>query len=92
MVRLFVLYEVEPAPERYEAHAEICRKVQGATLRHGKIARKLHGDADYAYYAEFEFADMDAFKAASVTDEFKEAGKDAAEMGLPHSVYLAEVE
>ncbi len=43
------------------------------------------------YYAEFEFADSDAFKAAAATEEFKATGADAAEMGLPHSVYVTDV-
>ena len=41
---------------------------------------------------EWEFADSDAFKAAAATDEFKATGADAAEMGLPHSGYIADVD
>ena len=45
-----------------------------------------------SYYAEWEFPDKDAFKAAAATPEFAATGKDAAEMAVPHRVYLAEVE
>jgi hypothetical protein len=90
MVRVFVLYEAAPDPARYEQHVELCRKVQGAVFRHGVIKRTIHGN-ELAYYAEFEFADSDAFKAAAATEEFRATGADAAEMGIPHSVYVADV-
>ena len=90
MIRVFVLYEAAPDPERYEQHAELCRKVPNGVFRHGVVKRTLHGN-ELAYYAEFEFADSDAFKAAAATDEFKATGADAAEMGIPYSVYVADV-
>jgi hypothetical protein len=90
MLRVFVLYESAPDPERYEQHAELCRKVPNGVFRHGAVKRTLVGD-ERAYYAEWEFADSDAFKAAAATDEFKATGADAAEMGIPHSVYVADV-
>ena len=31
------------------------------------------------------------FKAAAATEEFKALGPDAAELGVPHSVYVADV-
>jgi hypothetical protein len=92
VIRVFVVYESPPDPERYERHAELCRKVPGATFRHGQVLRTLHGAPELHHYAEFEFPDMDAFKAVADSDEFRATGKDAAEMGVPHSVYLASVE
>jgi hypothetical protein len=53
-----------------------------------RVKRTLRGN-ELAYYAEFEFADSDAFKAAAATDEFKATGADAAEMGIPYSVHVA---
>jgi hypothetical protein len=41
------------------------------------------GDAKHAYYAEWEFADQDAFKNATRSDEFMATGKDAYKRGLP---------
>ena len=91
MVRAIVLYEQEPDANRYEQHVELCRKVPGAAFRHGKVFGAPTGQR-YAYYAEWEFPDMDAFKAAARTDEFAATGRDAAEMGIPFHVHFAEVE
>ena len=91
MIRVFVVYEQEPGAERYARHVELCRQVPGATFRHGKVLRTLFGP-ELTYYAEFEFPDLDAFQAVSGSDEFRATGKDAAEMGDAHSVYLAEVQ
>jgi hypothetical protein len=90
MLRVFVLYESAPDPERYEQHAELCRKVPNGVFRHGVVKRTLVG-SELAYYAEWEFPDSDTFKAAASTDEFKATGADAADMGIPHSVYVADV-
>ena len=65
MIRVFVVYDAEPDADRYEEHAELCRKVPGATFRHGKVFGAPVGDPRFRYYAEWEFADMDAFKAAA---------------------------
>jgi hypothetical protein len=91
MIRVFVVYEQEPDPDRYEQHAELCRKVPGAIFRHARVTRTLHGEP-LAYYAEWEFADADAYKSAAATDEFRATGADAADMGVPHRVYVAEIE
>jgi len=91
MVRVFVVYEHEPNEERYARHVDLCRQVPGATFRHGRIVRTLFGP-ELSYYAEFEFPDLASFQAVSGSDEFRATGKDAAEMGYPHSVYVAEVE
>jgi hypothetical protein len=34
---------------------------------------------------------MESFQAVARSDEMAATGKDAAEMGIPHAVYLAEV-
>ena len=90
MVRAIVLYEQEPDANRYEQHVELCRKVPGAAFRHGKVFGAPTGQR-YAYYAEWEFPDMDAFKAAAQTDEFAATARDAAEMGIPFHVHFAQV-
>ena len=91
MVRAFVLYESEPDPERYERHAELCRKVPGATFRHGKVFGAPTAEPPYAYYAEWEFPDREAFDAAARSPEFMATGKDAMEMGGRFHVLFAEV-
>ena len=50
------------------------------------------GDPRYRYYAEWEFGDMDAFKAAARSDEFMATGKDAMEMGGTFTVLFADVD
>ena len=91
MIKAFVLYEQEPDPARYEQHAELCSRVEGGTFRHGKVFGAPTGHR-YAYYAEWEFPDKGAFKAAARTDELAATGRDAAEMGIPFHVHFAEVE
>jgi EthD domain len=92
VIRAFVVYEQEPDPQRYEQHAVLCRRVEGGTFRHGKVFGAPMGEPRYKYYAEWEFPDMDAFKAAARTPEFMETGRDAMEMGIPIAVQFAEVE
>jgi hypothetical protein len=91
MIRAFVLYEAEPDAERYEQHAELCRRVPGATFRHGKVFGAPMGEPKFKYYAEWEFPDQDAFRAASRTEEFAATGRDAIEMGVPFHVQFADV-
>ena len=92
MIRVFVVYDAEPDADRYEQHAELCRRVPGATFRHGKVFGSPVGEPRFHYYAEWEFADTDAFKAAARTPEFMETGKDAMAMGVPFQVHFADVE
>ena len=91
MVRVFVLYEQQPDRERYERHAELCRKVPGGTFRHGAVFGAPVGEPKYPYYAEWEFADRDAFSAAARTDAFGATGKDAVDMGVRFHVHFADV-
>jgi hypothetical protein len=91
VIRVFVVYEQEPDPQRYEQHAELCRQVPGGKVRHGKGFGAPAGEPRFPYYAEWEFADKDAFKAAARTPEFMETGKDAMAMGVPFYVHFAEV-
>ena len=92
MVRAIVLYDEEPDAERYEQHAELCRQVPGATFRHGKVFGAPMGDPAYRYYAEFEWPDRGAFKAAAGSDEFMATAKDAREMGARFTVMFADVD
>jgi hypothetical protein len=91
MIRVIAVYESAPDARRYKRHVELCKRVPGSTFRHGPVLRTLFGN-ELLYYAEFEFPDTDAFKAVADSEEFRATGKDAAEMGVPHSVYLVSVE
>jgi hypothetical protein len=92
MIRVFVVYEAEPDPVRYAQHAELCRRVPGGMFRHGRVFGTPRGEPRFRYYSEWEFPDLDAFKAAAQTDEFMATGKDAMEMGIPLQVHFAEIE
>lgn len=83
MVKVLVLYDEEPDPQQYEAHAELCKCVPGGTFRHGKVFGSPFGDPTHRYLAEWEFPDQDAFKAATQSEEFAATGTDARERGLP---------
>ena len=91
MIRVFVVYESEPEAQRFEQHAELCRKVPGGTFRHGRVFGAPVGEPRFKYYAEWEFPDMDSFKTAARTDEFTATGKDAMQMGVPFQVHFADV-
>jgi hypothetical protein len=83
MYRVIVLYDQEPDTASYAEHAELCKQVPSSVFRHGRITGSPMGDAEHAYYAEWEFADEDAFKKATRSDEFMATGKDAYKRGLP---------
>jgi hypothetical protein len=90
MIRAFAVYEGEVDPDRYEQHVEICRRVPGATFRHGAVFGSPF-EQKFHHYAEFEWPDMDAFNTAARSPEFMETGKDALAMGVPFSLHFAEL-
>ena len=92
MVRAVILYESEPEQERYARHVEeFAAAVECDAFRHGKAFGSPFDKPAFAYYAEFEWADRDGFKAAVRTDEFAASGKDAMGMGIPFSVTFTDV-
>jgi hypothetical protein len=90
VLHVLVLYRDAPDPERYAAHAELCRAVPGATFSHGRVFATPVGEPAYAYAAEWRFPDREAFDAATRSAEFAATGRDAAAMGLRFSVHFAE--
>jgi hypothetical protein len=91
MIRVIVLYAEAPDAGRYEQHVELCRQVPGGTFRHGAVFGAPMGEPRYRYYAEWEFADKDAFKAATRSEEFMATGKDAMAMGGKFEVMFADL-
>ena len=83
MYRVIVLYDQEPDADGYAEHVELCRQVPGSVFRHGKVTGAPMGDAQHAYYAEWEFADENAFRTGTGSDEFMASGKDAYKRGFP---------
>jgi len=92
MVKALVLWERAPDPTWYEQHADLARKVPGSTFRHGPIFGSPAGKPDAEQVAEFEFADMDSFKAGMSSAEMAETVEDAQTTGIPFRVYFVEIE
>ena len=93
MIRAMVQFEREPEAERYQRHLdEFVSKVPCTAFRHGRAIGSPFGAPPYAYCAEFEWADADAFRAATQSEEFAVTGKDAMEMGIPFTVAFVEIE
>lgn len=92
MVRAVVLYAAEPEADAYAQHVELCRRVGGATFRHGPIFGSPTGEPRHRYYAEFEFPDRDSFKAAARTPEFAATGEHAQTLGMPFEVFFVDVD
>ena len=83
MYRVIVLYDEAPAADSYAEHVELCKQVPSSVFRHGKVTGAPMGEPKHAYYAEWEFADEDAFTSATRSDEFMATGKDAYKRGFP---------
>ena len=92
MVRMAVLYEREVDTDRYQRHLdEFVSKIECRAFRHGKAFGSPFDAPAFAYYAEFEWDDMDAFKAAVRSEAFAASGKDAMEMGIPFTATFVEL-
>ena len=83
MYRVIVLYDQAPDAAQYAEHAESFGNVPNGVFRHGRVTGAPMGDPKHAYYAEWEFADQDAFDAFVRSDEFMASGKDAYRRGFP---------
>jgi hypothetical protein len=92
MVRAFVLYAEQPDPDAYAEHVALCRRVAGATFRHGPIFASATGEPRFRYYAEFEFPDRESFTAAARSDEFVATGTHAQELGVSFEVFFTDVD
>ena len=93
MIRAIVQYESEPDPDRYQQHlVEYVPPVECSAFRHGKVIGSPFGEPTFKYYAEFEWEDKDAFKAAVNSEAFAASGKDAVAMGIPFTVNFVSVE
>jgi hypothetical protein len=92
VIRALVLFEGDPDPARYQQHVdEFGSKVSCKALRHGRIFGSPFGEPRFRHYAEFEWDDMESFKAAANSPEFAASGQDAMAMGVPFTVHFAEI-
>ncbi len=83
MHRIVVLYEQEPDAGLYAEHVELFGHAPNGVFRHGRVTGAPMGKPTHAYYAEWEFADRDAFDAFVRSDQFIASGKDAYKRGFP---------
>jgi hypothetical protein len=79
--RIVILYEEAPDPEGYADHVERFCQPPNGVFRHGKITGAAIGEPAHAYYAEFEFADKQAFDEFTGGEMFTGAGRDVMERG-----------
>ena len=92
MYRIVILYEKAPDPDGYADHVERFCQPPNGVFRHGRITGAAIGDAKHAYYAEFEFADKQAFDDFARSEQFMGAGRDVMERGWKlSSVEFAEL-
>ena len=92
MVRAVIQYEREPEAERYARHVEeFAHRVDCRAFRHGRSFGAPFGEPAFAYFAEFEWDDRDAFRAAAHSEEFAASGTDAMELGIPFTVTFVEL-
>jgi hypothetical protein len=93
VIRAIVQYESEPDPDRYQRHIdEFVRPVECSAFRHGKVFGSPFGEPTFKYYAEFEWEDREAFRAAVSSEAFAASGQDAMAMGIPFTVNFVSVE
>jgi len=83
MYRVIVLYGQEPDAGQYAEHVELFGNVPNGVFRHGRITGAPMGEPAHAYFAEWEFADRDAFDAFVGSEQFMASGKDAYKRGFP---------
>ena len=92
MYRIVILYEEAPDAEGYADHVERFCQAPNGVFRHGPVTGAAIGDPTHAYYAEFEFADKQAFDEFVRSEMFMGAGRDVMERGWKlKSVEFAEL-
>jgi hypothetical protein len=79
--RIVILYEQAPDAEGYADHVERFCQPPNGVFRHGGVIGAPMGEPGHAYYAEFEFADKQAFDEFVRSDQFMAAGRDVMERG-----------
>ena len=81
MYRIVILYEEAPDAEGYADHVDRFCQAPNGVFRHGKVTGAAVGEPAHAYYAEFDFADKQAFDDFARSDQFMGAGRDVMERG-----------
>ena len=81
MYRIVILYEQAPDPEGYADHVERFCQAPNGDFRHGRVTGAAIGEPTHEYYAEFDFADKQAFDEFVRSEQFMGAGRDVMERG-----------
>ncbi|HKD93985.1 MAG TPA: hypothetical protein VKB43_04660 [Gaiellaceae bacterium] len=81
MYRIIILYEEAPDAEGYTDHVDRFCQAPNGVFRHGEVTGAAMGEPAHAYYAEFEFADKQAFDEFVRSEQFMGAGRDVMERG-----------
>ena len=81
MYRIVILFEQAPDPEGYADHVERFCQAPNGDFRHGKVTGAAIGEPTHEYYAEFDFADKQAFDEFVRSEQFMGAGRDVMERG-----------
>jgi hypothetical protein len=81
MYRIVILYQEAPDPDGYADHVERFCQAPNGVFRHGRVTGAAMGEPAHAYYAEFEFADKQAFDEFAGSQQFMGAGRDVMERG-----------
>jgi hypothetical protein len=79
--RIVILYEEAPDAEGYADHVDRFCQAPNGVFRHGRVTGAAIGKPSHAYYAEFEFADKQAFDEFVRSEQFMGAGRDVMERG-----------
>ena len=90
MIKVIVLYPQAPDEDAYAAHLDVTQgEVPLATTRHGRIFGSPAGKPEYEYLFEYEFPDMEAFRASGAG--LQASAEDAQKLGVPFTVLFADV-
>jgi len=81
LYRIVILYEQAPDPEGYADHVERFCQAPNGDFRHGRVTGAAIGEPTHEYYAEFDFADKQAFDEFVRSEQFMGAGRDVMERG-----------
>ena len=81
MYRIVILYEEAPDADGYADHVDRFCQAPNGVFRHGKVTGAAVGEPAHAYWAEFDFADKQAFEDFARSDQFMGAGRDVMERG-----------
>jgi hypothetical protein len=79
--RIVILFEEAPDAEGYADHVDRFCQAPNGEFRHGKVTGAAVGEPAHAYWAEFDFADKQAFEDFARSDQFMGAGRDVMERG-----------